>query len=109
MKTDIEIAHETKLLPIQEVAKKAGIAEEVLDITTVGLRCRSGGIQRQSLAFSKLTFDVVLTATPHANLAITPESSTCSLRQVHGTFINEELIPALDEVGQGFEKGTADS
>ena len=31
MKTDIEIAHETKLQPIQEVAKRAGIAEEVLE------------------------------------------------------------------------------
>lgn len=31
MKTDIEIAHETTLLPIQEVAKKAGISEDVLE------------------------------------------------------------------------------
>jgi formate--tetrahydrofolate ligase len=98
MKTDIEIAHETTLLPIQEVAKKAGINEDVLEpygkyIAKIPYTC----IDEKKVEKSKLILVTAITPTK-AGIGKTTVSIGLSLGL---NYIGKKAILALREPSLG--------
>lgn len=98
MKTDIEIAHETTLLPIQEVAKKAGISEDVLEpygkyIAKIPYTC----IDEEKVKKSNLILVTAITPTK-AGIGKTTVSIGLSLGL---NYIGKKAILALREPSLG--------
>ena len=98
MKTDIEIAHETTLLPIQEVAKNAGISEDVLEpygkyIAKIPYTC----IDEEKVKKSNLILVTAITPTK-AGIGKTTVSIGLSLGL---NYIGKKAILALREPSLG--------
>ena len=98
MKTDIEIAHETTLLPIQEEAKNAGISEDVLEpygkyIAKIPYTC----IDEEKVKKSNLILVTAITPTK-AGIGKTTVSIGLSLGL---NYIGKKAILALREPSLG--------